>query len=123
MVRAIELVGSAGSAYYLTFASINDGQVHTPDSKVVAGKTYWLMFDFDGDGNNDNRFEGSVESTGHYYAVWPSLHANSKINLLRQVGPDNLGAKQVWVETHDGTINGNPVSQLPGTEPYPPANP
>ncbi len=53
------------------------GRLSTPDSKVVNGKIYWLKFDFNGDGVADHNFEGSVASAAYYYAVWPSLKANS----------------------------------------------
>jgi hypothetical protein len=120
MVRAIELIGSSGSSY-LTYAS-TDSNVRDQQSKMQDGKKWWLKFDFDNDGTVDNNFEGSVSSGNHYYAVWPSLNAGSECHLLRQIGPDNLGASQRWVRTYDDTFWGYTVEQLPGNELYPNCN-
>jgi len=117
MVKALELLGSTGSSY-LTYAS-SDSSVTNYESKVQDGKTWWLKFDFDNNGSVDNNFEGSVSSAGHYYAVWPSLDASSECLLLRQIGPDNLGAAQRWVRTKYGGFWDETVEQLPGIEPYP----
>jgi len=117
MVKALQLLGSTGSSY-LTYAS-RDSIVTSPESKVQARKTWWLKFDFDNNGSVDNNFEGSVSSAGHYYAVWPSLHAGSECLLLRQIGPDNYGATQRWVRTKYGGFGDETVEHLPGTEAYP----
>lgn len=119
MKLALEMLGVPATSY-LTYASKStDTNVMSPDSKIQDGKLWWLVFDFDGNGVADNRFEGSVEVASHNYAVWPKLDANSKCELLRQVGPDNYGAKQVWVRMDDDTIDGNVVETLPGFEGYP----
>jgi hypothetical protein len=117
MVRVLKLLGTTGTAYN-TYAS-SDTAVTTYESKEQNGKTWFLKFDFDNNGEIDNNFEGSVSSGSHYYAVWPSLDADSECGLLRKVGPDGIGATQRWVRTDDGTFGGRTEETLPGTEAYP----
>jgi hypothetical protein len=120
MVRALQMIGSTGT-FYFTYAS-TDANVEDKESITSGGHTWWLKFDFNNNGAIDNNFEGSVESAGHFYAVWPSLDAASKCLLLRQIGPDNLGATQRYVRTDDGTFFGATVDHFPGTAPYPTCN-
>ncbi len=117
MVRVLKLLGVAGTAYN-TYAS-SDTAVTTYESKEQNGKIWFLKFDFDNNGQVDNNFEGSVSSGNHYYAVWPSLNADSECGLLREVGPDGIGATQRWVRTLGDTFGGRALEYLPGTEPYP----
>ena len=118
MLRCINILGIAGSTYN-TFAS-TDMTVHEPESKMQDGKKYWLKFDFDNDGSVDNNFEGSLIAYPRYYAVWPSLTADSECRLLRQVGPDRFDAKQRWVTTAPPGGFYDPIDEhLPGTEDYP----
>ncbi|MGB2985429.1 MAG: hypothetical protein WBE26_06055 [Phycisphaerae bacterium] len=121
MLRGMNLMGIAGSTYD-TFAS-SDTTVHLPEKKVEDGKTWWLKFDFDDNGEIDNNFEGSVIAFPRYYTVWPSVTADSECLLLRQIGPDPpgaYGATQRWVRTAPpGGFYDPTVEQLPGVEGYP----
>jgi hypothetical protein len=119
MVRAIKLLGSTGEDY-LTMAS-TDTDVEDLESVTAMDVTFYLLFDFDNNGVVDNRFEGSVFSGNHCYAVSPKLNANSKCELLRKVGPDGYGATQRWAEyRNDDFWNGALTGlQVPGTVSYP----
>jgi hypothetical protein len=102
--RNLDLIGVSGSTPYLTYAS-TDANVRDRESAQINELLYWLKFDFDRDGIWDNNFEGSIkvpmDDEGiafHYYAQYPKLHAASELLLLRQIGPDNENAWQVWVQ-------------------------
>jgi hypothetical protein len=122
MVLATKLVGISTGNRYLTWPSLDcDPTEQTIRTAAQAGITWdidgdgeigeemlVLRFDFDGgDGTNINAFEGSVEfpSLGRYYAVWPSLEASSKCELLLEVrdhpltfDPPEPPAVQCWAE-------------------------
>ena len=74
----------------------------------VGDEIFELIFDFNPPPDPEppgwerewNNFEGSVVVAGRYYAVWPSLEANSACLLLlklRNPPPDGPGAKQYWI--------------------------
>jgi hypothetical protein len=54
---------------------------------VIGEEDLELIFDFEPDGpeRNWNNFEGSIEVAGRYYAVWPSLSADSAWGLYQLV--------------------------------------
>jgi len=57
-----------------------------------------LIFDFDPPNGNWNNFEGYVFTLGKYYAVWPSLVADSACRLLLRLRDDpEVEARQYWV--------------------------
>jgi hypothetical protein len=122
MVRCLKLIGSTGTAYN-TFASDGNGTITAPQSTLFQGNTWWLKFSFAANGVVDNNFEGSVSAGGVFYAITPKLTAVSRVNLLRQVGPDNVGAQQIWVQTADGTFWGATTVTGANIIPYPPRNP
>ena len=120
MVLATSLLGISTGSRYLTWPSLDcDPSEQTLRTAAQAGVTWLppdtqlvLRFDFPdetpaGDGTNINAFEGSVEfpSLGRYYAVWPSLEASSKCELLLEVRdfplsdppePDDKPVIQCW---------------------------
>ncbi len=122
MARALGNVG-VDARWYWTFASKADDalNVTSPDCMVINGTIWWLRFDFNGDHEPDNSYEGSVmvPSADRYYAVWPKLTAGSECMLLRQIGPDGINAKQVWLRTSHGNFFDQAIDVLPGFESYP----
>ena len=117
MNRATKLLGLPSGVPYFTYPSMandcdpSDGE--TVRTAAQAGITWdidgdgtigeemmILRFDFDGGTGADiNAFEGSVEYSGinKYYAVWPSLEANSKCELLDKVRTHvNPNVVQCW---------------------------
>jgi hypothetical protein len=122
MNLATQLVGAGAGNDYCTYPSMAGdcdpsspcGFGETVKTAAEAGITWdidgdgtigeellILRFDFPdetpaGDGTNINAFEGTVEyvALGRYYAVWPSLRADSKCGLLAAI--KTMGAIQCW---------------------------
>ncbi len=125
MVRILNLIGVSGSSWDNIYAS-NDTTYTDQDSDTIGGTTYWLKFDFSGNGVVDNHFEAFVEvptndaqTTFHYYTVWPSLEASSVCLLWRKVGPDSEYANQIWISSPDGSwIGAWQTPSLSEYEPY-----
>lgn len=118
LVLAFRLLGLTGASWYNTWPSprlaladgsiLNDCDPSQPvtmtahdagitwdidGDTVIGNEALLLRFDFaGGSGGAINAFEGSVAypSIGKYYAVWPSLAANSKCELLLQVRDHTL---------------------------------
>ncbi len=123
MNLAVQLIGVTGAPEYKTYASSDadptDREFTTAaalgitddlDGDGVVGETdevLELIFAFDPEDPMDpnwNNFEGSIIAAGKYYAVWPSLKAESACGLLLEVERVE-GAKQYWVfERPDGSI-------------------
>jgi len=85
-----------------------------------------LRFDFDGGAGTDiNAFEGTVEyaTLGKYYAVWPSLRADSKCLMLmaiKNMPPVPPGTIQCWAPVDNPwECVRNPSTGLLKEEPFP----
>lgn len=76
------------------------GRVTLIETLITAGAIAVLVTFVFGAGAHINAFEGPVAfpSLGRYYAVWPSLKADSPCDLLLQLRSVQ-GAKQYWVYT------------------------
>ncbi|UCC32251.1 MAG: hypothetical protein JSU86_08200, partial [Phycisphaerales bacterium] len=119
MNLALQLIGMQAGIEYLTYASTDSNPT---DREFTTAEALGITQDLDGDGviGNEilelifdfnpplveppppdwerawNNFEGSIIAAGKYYAVWPSLEADSACRLLLEV--ERLeGAKQYWI--------------------------
>jgi uncharacterized cupin superfamily protein len=119
MVFALEMIGHTGTSHRL-HASRDGTNLRSPNWEMDAqGKTWYLLFDFDPYDRPDNHFEGYVEvdvggGTKHYYAVWPSIDADSECALLRKLGPDAPNppnAKQVRARFYRDRFGGAIIAQ------------
>jgi len=129
MNLALQMLGITSGWEYLTRASrdafvVNDLETTTAaqlgytvdldGNGVVGDETFELIFDFPSSipGHHWNDFEGSIQAPGGYYAVWPSLNADSAFDLYCQITnqvprPNQLSApkaKQYWVMKNSTTV-------------------
>jgi hypothetical protein len=142
MNLALQLIGAGAANEYLTHAStdanpMDDLETTTSgalgitqdlDGDGEIGEEVWeLIFDFNPPPDpvppdwerSWNNFEGSLEITGRYYAVWPSLAAASACELLLQLGPTGVvspPAKQYWIYRDP---SGGILYFYPTDEPFP----
>ena len=133
MVRALNLLGIAASAYFTNASTDTDPldqesrtsvqlfllglpQQDWDEDGVVGEEKWWLMFDFNGDTLVENAYEASVSAAAYYYAVWPSLSAGTKCRLLRQMRvPEILAASFPEIMAPLGAvISGSVASQRRG---------
>jgi hypothetical protein len=136
MNLALQLIGAGAANEYLTHASTDANPMD--DLETTTSGALGITQDLDGDGEigeevwelifafepgnapnmNWNNFEGSLVIGGRYYAVWPSLNADSACELLLELRDAGVPeTKQFWVYSDPDT--GAFISYHPIEVPFP----